>query len=296
MSKNSKPHQSKSSAKPSGRQAIDPLLVRLEQLDSRRPGSPLPPPKSSQSAAPAATASSSNKAGAAPMKVVSSTKVLTSTPSARIPIQGANATQQAKLQAAAERAAAARAGAKPVGRRAKPARASKMAALAMSAVTTVGLAAMFANQNSTTDSVILTGGTVAAGAGAAVPAAAPTTAPGAAVPAAPPTTVAAAPAATSIADGTYVGGASQNRWGVVQVQAVYAGGQLTDVQILSYPNDRNTSVRINQYALPILIGDSISAQSANINGVSGATYTSRSYVKSLQSAIDAAKAASGVAG
>jgi uncharacterized protein with FMN-binding domain len=292
MSKNSKPHQSKSNAKPSGRQAIDPLLVRLEQLDSRRPGSPLPPPKPSQSAA---TGSSASKAGAAPTKVVSSTKVLTSTPSARIPIQGANATQQAKLQAAAERAAAARAGAKPVGRRAKPARTSKMAALAMSAVTTVGLAAMFANQDSTTDSVILTGGTVAAGAGAST---VPTTVAGATgnTVAAAPTTVAAAPAATSIADGTYVGGASQNRWGVVQVQAVYAGGQLTDVQILSYPNDRNTSIRINQYALPILISDSVSAQSADINGVGGATYTSRSYVQSLQSAIDAAKAASGVTG
>jgi uncharacterized protein with FMN-binding domain len=110
----------------------------------------------------------------------------------------------------------------------------------------------------------------------------------------PTTTVAAAP--NTIVDGTYAGVADQNRWGVVQVQAVFSGGQLSDVQILSYPDRDRRSIRINQYALPILIGDSVQSGSANINGVSGATYTSRSYVTSLQSAIDAAKQASGVTG
>jgi uncharacterized protein with FMN-binding domain len=99
-----------------------------------------------------------------------------------------------------------------------------------------------------------------------------------------------------VADGTYVGGASQNRWGTVQVQVVYSAGQITDVQILQYPNGDGKSVRISQRSLPTLIDEAISAQSADVNGVSGATYTSRSYVASLQSAIDAAKSASGVTG
>jgi uncharacterized protein with FMN-binding domain len=274
-SKPSAKHTSTSNAKAAGRQPIDPLLAqRLEQLNTRRPGSPLPPP------------ASPGTAGASPTRTAT---------------QGSNASQQQKLAAAAAKAQAARAGAKPVGRRAKPARRAKAASLAMSVVTTAGLAAMFANNQPSTDSVILTGGTVAtadstvaaptttvlAAAGAATTAVADTS-----------TTAATTPAvvANTIVDGTYVGGASQNRFGVVQVQAVYSGGQLADVQILSYPNGDNRSVRINQYAIPMLISDSITAQGANINGVSGATYTSRSYVASLQSAIDAAKAASGITG
>ena len=110
--------------------------------------------------------------------------------------------------------------------------------------------------------------------------------------AAPVTTVAPAPA--GIADGTYVGDGSRNRFGTVQVQVVYSGGQLTDVQILSYPDGDRRSIAINQRALPTLIEETIQAQSADIYGVSGATYTSRSYYTSLQSAIDNAKQASGI--
>ena len=64
---------------------------------------------------------------------------------------------------------------------------------------------------------------------------------------------------------------------------------------LQYPNGDNKSVSINQRALPKLITEAVSAQSASVSSISGATYTSRSYIKSLQSAIDAAKAASGIA-
>jgi uncharacterized protein with FMN-binding domain len=277
MSKQSKPH-SKPSAKATGRQPIDPLLAqRLEQLNTRRPGSPLPPP-------------------AAPTS--HSTSTSTGAGSSRIPVQGTNAAQQQKLAAAAARSQAARAGAKPAGRRAKPARSAKAASLALSVVTTAGLAAMFANTQSSTDSVILTGGTVAAADTTVAAAPATTVVAGDTATTAPATTVVAAPAPApaTIADGTYVGGASQNRFGVVQVQAVYSGGQLVDVQILSYPNGDNRSVRINQRSLPTLISESLSAQGTNINGVSGATYTSRSYAASLQSAIDSAKAASGITG
>jgi uncharacterized protein with FMN-binding domain len=80
------------------------------------------------------------------------------------------------------------------------------------------------------------------------------------------------------------------------VQAVYSGGQLADVQVLQYPNGDRRSLRISQYSLPRLVDQALSAQGTAISGISGATYTSRSYVASLQSAIDAAKAASGVTG
>ncbi|MEQ1702116.1 MAG: FMN-binding protein, partial [Ilumatobacteraceae bacterium] len=109
-------------------------------------------------------------------------------------------------------------------------------------------------------------------------------------------TVATTAAPAGVTDGTYVGASDSNRWGTVQVQVVYSGGQLVDVQILQYPNGDNKSVRINQRALPTLISEAISVQSGDVNTVSGATYTSDSYRISLQSAIDAAKSASGITG
>ena len=187
--------------------------------------------------------------------------------------------------------------AKP-GRRAKPARAAKLSALALSAVTTLGLTAAFANQDGQTDSVQLTSGT-ATGSVVTVAAAAPTTVAATTASSIAETTTAAATPVVSaggVADGTYVGASDTNRWGTVQVQVVYSGGQVTDVQILQYPDGERKSVSINQRALPTLISESLSAQSADVNTVSGATYTSKSYRISLQSAIDAAKAASGVSG
>ncbi|MFZ4719070.1 MAG: FMN-binding protein [Ilumatobacteraceae bacterium] len=301
----SKPNNNR--PKPKAKQPIDPLLAqRLEQLNTRRPaGAPLPPP------APGTAAGDQGSSARA-----QSGQATAARPAA-MPA-GATPEQAAKLAAAAERAAAARAAkqggarpgaAVPPSRRNKPAAASKVASVAISAATTLALAGMFARQDGqSSDSVILTAGTDPAGATAAPAAttattvAAPTTT--AAAPAAgtdattvttaaaPVTTAAAVPA--TIADGTYLGGASQNRWGVVQVQAVYSGGQLTDVQILSYPDGDRKSININQRALPTLIDEAISAQNADISGVSGATYTSRSYVASLQSAIDNAKQASGI--
>ena len=186
-------------------------------------------------------------------------------------------------------------------KRVKPARGSKAASLALSVVTTAGLAALFANDDTPTESVVLTGGTTAA---SATTAPAATSAPSASTTAdqsgqGTATTVAtvapSAPAAGTIVDGSYLGSPSRNRWGTVQVQAVYSGGQLVDVQILQYPDGDRRSLSISQRVLPRLITQAISVQSAGVDNVSGATYTSRSYVQSLQSAIDAAKSASGIA-
>ncbi|MEI8241589.1 MAG: FMN-binding protein, partial [Actinomycetota bacterium] len=187
------------------------------------------------------------------------------------------------------------------------ARSSKMAALAVSVASTAALAAYFAGSNAPSQAITLTGGTLAGAASNANAnngngtTAAPTTTVakrhstgGATTPAtAKPTTTAAA---NTFKNGTYTGGVSQNRWGNVQVAAVYKGGKMVDVQVLQYPDSHNRSVEINQYALPILINDSLSSQSSNVNNISGATYTSYSYAQSLQSAIDAAKSASGITG
>ena len=77
------------------------------------------------------------------------------------------------------------------------------------------------------------------------------------------------------------------RWGPVQVEAVIsASGQICDVDAIQSPNSHGRSVRINDAARPILHTEVMKAQSANINSVSGATVTSRGYVRSLQAILD----------
>jgi len=82
-------------------------------------------------------------------------------------------------------------------------------------------------------------------------------------------------------DGTYTGSVADAYYGNIQVAAVISGGRLTSVKVLQYPNDRNTSVEINQQALPMLIQQAISAQSANVDGISGASDTSAAFSESL---------------
>lgn len=88
------------------------------------------------------------------------------------------------------------------------------------------------------------------------------------------------------------GAVYQNKWGNVQVEVTFAGdGSLMDVTPLQTPNNRNKSVQINNYAVPRLTTEALSVQSAQVHTISGATYTSNDYRRSLQSAIDAARAA-----
>jgi uncharacterized protein with FMN-binding domain len=84
------------------------------------------------------------------------------------------------------------------------------------------------------------------------------------------------------------GDVAQTRWGPVQVAVSVAGGKVTDVQVVEYPNSNPRDAEINSYALPILIDETKSAQSADIDMVSGATVTSEGYIQSLQSALDQA--------
>ena len=87
---------------------------------------------------------------------------------------------------------------------------------------------------------------------------------------------------------TVTGDAVQTQWGPVQVQVTVAGGKITDVTAVQYPNGNGRDQEINSYALPVLAQEALAAQSANIDHVSGATVTSDGYVQSLQSAIDQA--------
>ncbi len=86
-------------------------------------------------------------------------------------------------------------------------------------------------------------------------------------------------------DGTYDGPAADAYYGIVQIQAVVKNGRLTELGLLQWPNDRQTSVRINRQALPMLRDEAIRAQSANVDIISGATLTSRAFIRSLGGAL-----------
>lgn len=88
--------------------------------------------------------------------------------------------------------------------------------------------------------------------------------------------------------GTFTGDVAQTRWGPVQVAITVADGAITDVAVPQYPDGNPRDVEINDYALPVLVQETLDAQSAQIDMVSGATVTSEGYLTSLQSALDRA--------
>jgi uncharacterized protein with FMN-binding domain len=99
-----------------------------------------------------------------------------------------------------------------------------------------------------------------------------------------PATTAPAASAPKVVTGSSV----DTRWGPVQVAITVSGNKITAVSVPVYPNGNQRDAEINSYALPQLVQETIAAQSANINVVSGASVTSDGYIGSLQSAIDAA--------
>ncbi|HTE48936.1 MAG TPA: FMN-binding protein, partial [Candidatus Paceibacterota bacterium] len=80
------------------------------------------------------------------------------------------------------------------------------------------------------------------------------------------------------ADGVYTGNPADAYYGIIQVKATINNGALADVQFLRHPNDRGTSIRINNYAMPILRQEAIRAQNANVDIISGATDSSQAFV------------------
>ncbi|MEV0189578.1 FMN-binding protein [Kitasatospora purpeofusca] len=110
-------------------------------------------------------------------------------------------------------------------------------------------------------------------------------------PSAHPSVPADAPAAspqTGAASRAVTGGAVDTRYGPVQVKVTLSGTRLTAVEVVQYPSQDRRDREINTSALPILNQEAIAAQSARIDVVSGATYTSSGYIRSLQSALDRA--------
>jgi uncharacterized protein with FMN-binding domain len=87
---------------------------------------------------------------------------------------------------------------------------------------------------------------------------------------------------------TVDGAVEQTRYGPVQVRVVVRSGRIADVQVVQAPQDNPRSAQINAYAAPLLRSEALKAQSASIDVVSGATYTSDGYDASLQSALSQA--------
>jgi uncharacterized protein with FMN-binding domain len=92
----------------------------------------------------------------------------------------------------------------------------------------------------------------------------------------------------SSSSSTYTGDSASTRWGPVQVQISVANGTVTDVSVIDYPSGNGKDQQINARALPVLVQETLEAQSADIDMVSGATVTSEGYLESLQSALDQA--------
>ena len=85
---------------------------------------------------------------------------------------------------------------------------------------------------------------------------------------------------------TITGTSVNTPYGPIQVEATVNGKTITAINVLEYPNNDRKSQRINQTALPTLTQQALLAQTSEIDGVSGATYTSEGYKTSLQAIID----------
>ena len=89
-------------------------------------------------------------------------------------------------------------------------------------------------------------------------------------------------------DGSFTGTAFDAYFGLVQVRANVQNGVLVSVDVLGYPDHQRTSRSINRQALPLLQSEVIRAQGTRVNLISGATLTSKAYLRSLKSALSKA--------
>ena len=94
---------------------------------------------------------------------------------------------------------------------------------------------------------------------------------------------------SALEDGTYTGTAEDTRFGTDQVQVTVSGGTITDVAAIQLSDREPRSEAISNRAAPVLREEVLSAQSAKVAYVSGATYTSDGYLASVQSALDQAE-------
>ncbi len=94
------------------------------------------------------------------------------------------------------------------------------------------------------------------------------------------------PTTASTGTRTALGADVQYRYGELELEVTVTGSRITNVQPAIDTAFDPRSSQVNSYAEPLLQSQTLQAQSANINGVSGATYTSQAYVQSLQAALD----------
>jgi uncharacterized protein with FMN-binding domain len=85
---------------------------------------------------------------------------------------------------------------------------------------------------------------------------------------------------------TLTGDPFETGWGDVQVVVTLEGTDITDVQTMLLPDGDRHSSRISDYVAPVLREEVITSDSADVSVISGATYTSKAYARSLQSALD----------
>ncbi|MEU8543650.1 FMN-binding protein [Streptomyces sp. NPDC048717] len=91
------------------------------------------------------------------------------------------------------------------------------------------------------------------------------------------------------ASGTYTGESVETRYGPVQVRITVSGGRITEATAVRTPFANERDRETAGYAVPVLTSETLAAQSARVDAVSGATYTSEGYTRSLQSALDQAR-------
>jgi uncharacterized protein with FMN-binding domain len=191
------------------------------------------------------------------------------------------------------------------GPRRHPADKSRLAALTISVATTVGLSVYFARTATPTISTAtprttataevtkspttIASATAAPNAKTAGVTVAPATSVRASVPTVAPAIVTTAATAPATNGQAVAGETAEMKFGPIQVSITVANGQITSVETLQQPSDRK-SLRINEQALPVLADEVLTGQTAVVQTVSGATYTSGAYKQSLQSAIDTARA------
>lgn len=87
---------------------------------------------------------------------------------------------------------------------------------------------------------------------------------------------------------TVVGTAQDTPYGAVKVQIVLNGAKITDVQAVDLPQTEPRSISLNERAIPQLRKEVLAKQGADVDTVSGATFTSEGYLNSLQAALDSA--------
>ena len=90
--------------------------------------------------------------------------------------------------------------------------------------------------------------------------------------------------ASKLVDGTHTGKVVSTDYGDIQVAIVVMGGKVTEVDVLKQPGSKRRSIEINANAFALLKAEVLTAQASIVNAISGASFTSEGFMKTLSSA------------